>query len=661
MADVGSYNDKLCTGGRLMNHYRRHPAERCQTRGCFPIPPMSLRRATSLDRYVHAVLASTLQLGVLPASSQTSLNPGIPQLTVVQGTEQPSTAVRLLSPMPAAAAEERTQLPSSAADVPGEFERFVQSRAGSDAIRRFGAELVTGSPDSRGAELSPLVPAEYLISAGDEVLVTLWGSVDADLRLVVDRSGRISIPRIGAVQVAGVRHGDLADVVNRRVGQVFRNFQSSVTLGQLRGIRVFVTGFVVRPGAYTVSSLSTLVASLIRAGGPSAAGSFRNIELRRGGDLVSRFDLYDLLLQGSRASDRIVQAGDVVHVGAVGTQIGFIGSVNKPAVLELNPSETVVDALRMVGGFTAVADRTRLAVERLKDRNAGGVVQLDLPRDEKSVLSHGDVLRAFSAVDAVLPSQHQSKRVKVEGEVLRPGEYVLPESSSVHDAIRAAGGYAAGAFVFAAEVSRISVQRTQQENYDRALRDLEGDLARASASQRIGSAEEAQAQQARTTAVGRLIERLRSVRPTGRIVLQMTPASTQLPDLALEDGDRIYIPARPTTVGVFGSVFNAASYLYLPGHSLNDYLALAGGPTKGADPGSIFVVRANGNVVSGRQKASWFGSTGALTGQAAEPGDTLFIPEEMDKTTFLQAAKDWTQVLFQFGLGIGGISAAIGR
>lgn len=537
--------------------------------------------------------------------------------------------------------------------IPGEFERYVQRQVGfAPLIRRLGAELVTGAADTRAGDLSPLVPADYIVGPGDEILVTLWGSVDADLRLTVDRSGRISIPRVGAIQVSGLRHEELPDVINRRVGGVFRNFQSSVSLGQLRGIRVFVTGFVLRPGAYTVNSLSTVVAALLKAGGPSASGSFRQIEVRRGSETLGRFDLYDLLLRGDRSSDRVLQAGDVVHVGAVGVQVGFIGSVNRPAILEMRQGETVADALHMVGGFSAVADRTRLAVERLRERNSGRVAQLDLPRDDSASLAHGDVLRAFSAVTAALPSLRQNKRVKVEGEVARPAEYVLPEGTSVRDAIRAAGGYTPAAYIFAAELSRESVQRTQQENYDRALRDLETDLARAAGTQRVSGAEEAGSQVARATANDRLIARLRALRPSGRIVLDMATDATDLPDLALEDGDRILIPARPNTVGVFGSVYNAATYLHQPGRRLSDYLRLAGGPTKGADDGSVFVVRANGHVISERQGSAWYRRNTTVSQLAAEPGDTVFVPEEMDKTTFLQLAKDWTQVLYQMGIGL---------
>ncbi len=536
--------------------------------------------------------------------------------------------------------------------VPGEFEMFVQRVPGAALVQRFGAELVTDNFDNRAQEVSPLAPADYLLAPGDEVLLTIWGSVDADLRLTVDRGGRINVPRVGAVQVSGVRYADLQDVVSRRVAQTFKNFQLSVTLGQLRGLRVYVTGAVVNPGAYSVQSLSTVLSALMRAGGPSAAGSFRNIELRRGSQLVVNFDLYDFLLKGDRSGDRIMQSGDVVHVGPIGTQVALLGSVNRPAVFELKAGETVGDVLQMAGGFTSVADRSRLAVERLSERNSGRVALISLPQSLGEKPGTGDLLRAFSAVDSALPSQPQRKRVRVEGEVAHPGEYVLAPESSIADALRAAGGLTGGAFVFGTEFSRESVRETQQLNYDRALRDLETDLARGTATQRVSSVDEATAQTSRGTANTRLIERLRAIKPSGRIVLQISPDGRELPDLALEDGDRISIPARPSSVGVFGSVFNGGNYLFSGDRKLQDYLRLAGGPTRGADEDSTFVIRANGSVVSGLQSSSWLSlSSNGFGNLAALPGDTVYVPEKLDKTTFIQNAKDWTQIMYQFALG----------
>ena len=536
----------------------------------------------------------------------------------------------------------------------------TQRRAPILRIRRLGADLMTVDPCMADAQdFNPLVPADYIVQAGDELAVTLWGSVDADLRLTVDRSGSISIPRVGSILVSGVRYAELRDVIARRVAQVFKNFQLSVSLGQLRGVRVYITGFVQRPGAYSVSSLSTIAGALVKAGGPSAAGSFRDIQLRRGRTAVATFDFYDLLLKGDRSNDRVVQPDDVIHVGPVGTQVALIGSVNRPAIFELKPGETLADVLRMAGGFTPVADIKRLAIERLDDRNTTRITQIELPQALNSEIRSGDVLRAFNSVFAVLPVERQNKRVRIEGEVLRPGEYVLPARSSINDALDAAGGVTPAAYIYGTEFSRESVRVTQQDNYERALRDLELEFAKSATTLRSNTADEAAAQGQRSAATTRLIERLRSLKPTGRIVLQMPPESQQLPDLALEDGDRVYIPARPTTVGVFGSVFNAGSFLWFDSRTMDDYMRLAGGPTRGADDGSAFVIRANGSVVSNLQSKGWFSSRSSqFVGLNTQPGDTIFVPEEINKTTFIQGAKDWTQILYQFGLGIAGIVAA---
>jgi len=536
--------------------------------------------------------------------------------------------------------------------VQNEFERFVQSAAGSlFPIKRLGEALMTTSAkEAVDGELSPLVPDDYVITPGDEVLLAFWGSVDADFRLTVDRAGRITIPRIGAVQVAGLRQSDVKLAVARRANQVFRNFELSVAVGQIRGARVFVTGFVQRPGTYHLTSMSTAVGALMKAGGPSESGSFRDIEIRRGSQLLAKLDLYDLLLRGDRSTDRILQAGDVVHVGAVGAQVGVIGSVNTEAVVELRPGETVADAIRMAGGFASLADRSRVAIEPLQARGGARTLELQLPKEGARPLAAGDVIRVFSAASSSQPTKDQNRRVRIEGEVHRPGDYILPPNSSIADAVRSAGGLTTQAFVFGTEFNRESVRRIQFDNYQRAIRDLETELSRNSATQRSVNAEQAAAVAASVSSGNRLIERLKAVQPSGRIVLQLAPDANELPALPLEDGDRLLIPARPSTVGIFGSVFNSGSYLLNAGSRIDDMLQLAGGPTRGADVNSLFVVRMNGSVVSARQNSGWF--TGSKIGAAvALPGDTVFVPEELDKTTFMQEAKEWTQILYQFGLG----------
>ena len=599
-----------------------------------------------------------------PAAPAATSTPGTPQLR--QSTRPTSTG----GDQP-----ESRGLPYRAQNYqPSEFELYVQQQSiGQGAqmqdeqgvaqglgrpVRRYGANLVADDAmASASQDPLPSVPGDYVVRAGDEINVTIWGSVDADLQATVDRAGRINVPRVGAITVAGVRNADLVDVVTRRVGQTFRNFQIAVTLGRVRPIRVFVGGYVQHPGSITVNGLASVLHALMRAGGPAAAGSFRDIHLRRAGKEVATFDLYDLLLKGDRNSDQLVQPDDILFVGPIGTQVAVLGSVNQPAIYEMKPGETVDDVLRMAGGFTAVGDRSRLTIERLSDRSTGKVAQLTLPAHQHDALATGDVIRAFSAVAVALPQDMQNEHVRIEGEVARPGDYILPPGSHVEDALRAAGGLTSAAYIYGTGFTRESVRKAQVVNYERALRDFETDMAKTQASQRVTSADELNSQSASAQANARLLGRLRQIQPTGRVVLPLAPDATELPNMVLQDGDTLTIPQRGTSVGVFGSVFNTGNFVYQPNHTTVQYLALAGGPTRGGDKKSIFMIRANGSVISAQQGSSFWRSSNSLDEAVVQPGDTIFVPEELNKSTFVQDAKDWTQILYQFGLGLAGIKS----
>ena len=230
-----------------------------------------------------------------------------------------------------------------------------------------------------------------------------------------------------------------------------------------------------------------------------------------------------------------------------------------------------------------------------------------------------------------------------------PANTCCRTAARVRDAVRAAGGYTAAAYIYAAELTRESVQKTQQENYDRALRDLETDLARTAGTQRVSGAEEARHHRPRHQ--HRPPDRATArAQAGGRIVLEMPLTPRTCRTWRSEDGDRILIPARPNTVGVFGSVYNAATYLHQAG-GRPATTCVSPGPTKGADETSVFVVRANGNVISGRQNRGWF-RRGNVRPDAPEPGDTIFVPEG-DGQDHLPAAREGLDANPSIQLGLG--------
>src|SRR6267378_8224210 len=175
-----------------------------------------------------------------------------------------------------------------------EFQEFITASTGKK-LPIFGSNLFEAPSTFAPVENIP-VTGDYVIGPGDELLVRAWGQIDVDFRAIVDRNGMINIPRVGSIPVAGVRYYDITAHVRTAVSRNFRNFELLVTMGQLRSIQVFVVGNAQRPGAYTLSSLSTLVNALFAVGGPSSRGSMRAIQLKRGNSIVSEFDVYDLLL-----------------------------------------------------------------------------------------------------------------------------------------------------------------------------------------------------------------------------------------------------------------------------------------------------------------------------------------------------------------------------
>jgi len=395
--------------------------------------------------------------------------------------------------------------------------------------------------------------------------------------------------------------------------------------------------------------LTTLSTALTQAQGPAAGGSFRRIQLLRNGAKAVMFDSYDLLRDGSRRNDLLLQPGDVLYVQPSGPQAAVLGSVNRVSVFEFLPGETVADALQLAGGLSSVADSRHLTIERLRDRSSLGAVELALPADQRTPLSDGDILRVRSQVAAGVSSQARNKRVLVEGEVRRPGEYLLPASASMADAIDAAGGATAAAFLFGTSLKRDSVRVLQEANYERALRELELALTRSASSRASASGDDRSSDS--EASIRQTIARLRASKPEGRVLLDIAPQSAALPAVVLEDGDQIVLPPTNQSVGVFGSVYNIGSFSHSGGRTLGHYIQRAGGPTAGADYPSAFVVRANGSVLSAAQSGLWRRSS-QFEELPALPGDTVFVPEDLFKGSWVQGAKDWTQILYQLGVGL---------
>lgn len=548
-------------------------------------------------------------------------------------------------PASRAAAEPIEQARPRRVAHPGEFERLVAREIGRP-VPRYGSALFLNDASGFAPGAAISVPPDYVLNPGDELILGLTGSIEAsNLRLVIDGEGRIFLPHIGPILVAGTHYGDLERLLTREVGRQYRNFRIDVTVGRLHGVRVYVTGYAEAPGSYTLSSLSTLVNAALAAGGPSAAGSFRSIQLRRDGRVVADFDLYDLLLKGDKSHDAVLQNEDVLYIGPVGAETAVIGSVNAEAIYEAKPGETLGDLLAYAGGLSTVADRARVLVWTLSAQDKSGWEEFPIAAARRQPAEGGDIVRVLSSVDYARPLERQAIVATIDGEIDRPGPYYLPPGSTIKDLLSQAGGLTSQAFVFGTELDRASLRRQERENFDRAMRELEFMLLAAPSKT---PDTDPGGGDARRAAVKAALEQLRNRSPDGRLVLSLAKDATSLPgDMALENGDHIHVPPRPSTVGVFGAVYQSGSFGYRPGATLGDYFSLAGGADKIADRSGIFVIRLNGSVLTSSRHVLGRG----VLDQTALPGDTIFVPVETDPGRFWERLKTVTSVLSQSALG----------
>jgi protein involved in polysaccharide export with SLBB domain len=325
-----------------------------------------------------------------------------------------------------------------APDMPTEFQRMVYASVG-QMLPVYGAKLFLQSPSTFAPVDQVPVTSNYVVGQGDQLLIRVWGQMNFNAEVVVDRNGMVYIPHVGAIHVGGVPYSELQQVVREGVGRIYKNFDVSVNLGQLHPIRVYVTGQARYPGSYTVSSLSTLVSAVFATGGPAPQGSLRHILLRRNGTTIADLDLYQLLVNGDKSHDVPLLPGDVIYIPPVGPQVAVYGSVRSPAIYELKDDKgtsTLGDLLLDAGGLTSTASLSRASLERIDDQQHQRALDVTLNAAGRNTpMRDGDIVRVLP----ISPSFDQT--VTVRGNVADPGRFawhpgmklseLLPNSESL--------------------------------------------------------------------------------------------------------------------------------------------------------------------------------------------------------------------------------------
>jgi protein involved in polysaccharide export with SLBB domain len=620
-------------------------------------------------------------------------------------------------------------------------------------LKQFGYDLFQQPPYLFAPGDRVPVGPDYVLGPGDELRITIWGKIEGAWDIVVDRDGTIALPKIGVVGVTGLTFQELKLLLHKEISKYYNGFEMNVSLGRLRSIKVYLVGNAQRPGAYTISSLSTLVNALFEGGGPNKNGSMRDIQLKRNGETVVHFDLYDFLLKGDKSSDVRLMPEDVIFIPPVGPLAAVAGNVNTPAVYELKGEKTVSGLIEMAGGLNTIAFQGRIQVERIVENRRQTVFESDWERvkEDEVPLEPGDIVKVFQVVqdrrvvrisgaiqregeygfrqgmsvkdlvsmsggvkyyaydkeaeltrlaitekgpvttkiiinmekalggDAseniplqendflfirTVPEWKLYNIVKITGEVRFPGTYTISKGEKLSSLLERAGGYTSKAYLKGAVFTREIVREVQQKRIDEMVARLEKELLVQGVSgvSAASSPEEARIKEAESKQSKDLIDKLRTVKASGRMVIALAQPEAlkkSASDIELVEGDSLYIPSDPQSVQIIGAVFNQTAFVYNKGKNIESYVNLAGGYTESADKKRLYVFKADGTAVKPEGGGLFFfGENTYRTGKDLEPGDTIVVPEKLEKIAWLREVKDITQILYQIAVGAGVILVA---
>jgi len=308
--------------------------------------------------------------------------PGFPPIALLGLTEEQATL--------------RLKVESAFRGLDIRLTRLPLKKTGVEGLKPFGYDLFDYAPSTFAPVTNVPVPSDYIVGPGDELDVQLYGTRNRNLKLIVQRDGHVNFPELGPIHVGGETFTSVKAGIEARVQRQMSGVRASVTMGDTRSIRVFVLGEARFPGSYTISGLGTITSALFAAGGVRKAGSLRNIQLKRHGELVRRLDLYDLLIRGDTTDDTKLLQGDVVFIPSVGTTVSVDGEVRRAAIYEVRDESTVADVLQLAGGLTPDADATRAMLTRIEADEHRVVVPIDLSAAAKTEsVRNGDVLRVM--------------------------------------------------------------------------------------------------------------------------------------------------------------------------------------------------------------------------------------------------------------------------
>lgn len=556
---------------------------------------------------VCALLAVTLSAGAA-AMAAPAAPTGTPAVALPAGILPPTAAQ-----LQAAAANQAT----APAEVPLQAPQRYDYSA-NRATDVFGASLFSGSFAAGGAtQFNP----DYMVAVGDRIQIRLWGGYTFDGILTVDPQGNLFVPQLGPVKLLGVRNRDLQRVLEAAMRQVFRaNVNGYASLAAAQPVRIYVGGFVNRPGMYNGTSMDSLLNYLDQAGGIDVdRGSFLNVQVKRGQQVRATVNLYDFLLQGSIPQIQLSD-GDVIFIAPRQNTVRVTGLAANAKRFEFAGADLSIDELARLAKPAASATHVRVV------RNTGTVRNTDYyplsaARDVR--VGNGD------DVEFTADKKPGTITVRVEGEHQSQQEYVLPYGSRVGALL---GQVRLTPLSDAASIQlyRVSVRERQRAMLQTSMRSLESAVLTA----RSGTSDEAVLRKQESDLILQWVERAKKIEPSGQVQIASNAARDEL---LLENGDVIRIPTRDGLVLVSGEVLFPNAVAFDRALKVGDYIARAGGYTQNAENSRVVIAHRDGSFEEGTAETR------------LRAGDEILVLPKVDVKS-RQIFKDMTQIIYQIAV-----------
>lgn len=556
-----------------------------------------------------ALLALACSAGAAPAAAPAAIAGASPSALNAAGIT------------PAMAAQLQAAQAQQAAAVPAEVPMQAPQRYDYSLNRTtdvFGASLFSGSFAAGGAtQFNP----DYMVAVGDRIQIRLWGGFAFDGILTVDPQGNLFVPQLGPVKLLGVRNRDLQRVLETAMRQVFRaNVNGYASLAAAQPVRIYVGGFVNRPGMYNGTSMDSLLNYLDQAGGIDVErGSFLNVQVKRGHQVRATVNLYDFLLQGSIPQIQLSD-GDVIFIAPRQNTVRVTGLAANAKRFEFAGADLSIDELARLAKPAASATHVRVI------RNTGTVRNTDyypLSAAREVRVANGD------DVEFTADKKPGTITVRVEGEHQGQQEYVLPYGSRVGALL---GQVRMTPLSDAASIQlyRVSVRERQRAMLQTSMRSLESAVLTA----RSGTSDEAVLRKQESDLILQWVERARKIEPSGQVQIASNAARDEL---LLENGDVIRIPTRDGLVLVSGEVLFPNAVAFDPALKVGDYIARAGGYTQNAENSKVVIAHRDGSFEEGTPKAR------------LRAGDEVLVLPKVDVKS-RQIFKDMTQIIYQIAV-----------